>query len=205
MYKRTSKYYTRRYFDALGISTNPDVYRIMKIQSAPPILQLAGYTRRWKPNNILEVGCGFGFLVEAFEKQYGVKSLGIDISEFAINFGKKHYKYDNIEIGDVTKMKIKDKEFELCVCLRLLEELGDADLEEALDEMVRVTDKIIIIRFAITVDSRYEYMNNKTPEYIIKSLKDRGFDLINSENLTTDEIMVFEVRQDEDSGFSQCS
>ena len=66
---------------------------------------------------ILDVGCGFGFLVSQFKKQ-GFRVFGCDISETAIKRGNEMYGDDlNISYGDITnKLPFKNNFFDVVYC-----------------------------------------------------------------------------------------
>lgn len=84
--------------------------------------------------NVLEVGIGNSFVSEYLRKR-GIKVLTIDIDK-SLN---PDY------IGSVTDLPFDDSSFELIACYEVLEHLPFDDFSLALNEMRRVTKKLVII------------------------------------------------------------
>ena len=83
-----------------------------------------------KDVKILDAGCGEGILVEEF------KGKGYDIVGMDLNYSSKHVKK-----GDITAMPFKDKEFDLVLCLDIIEHLNFHQQEKAVSEIKRVLKK----------------------------------------------------------------
>ncbi|MEA3255570.1 MAG: methyltransferase domain-containing protein [Candidatus Altiarchaeota archaeon] len=80
-----------------------------------------------KSLRILDAGCGEGVLVEKFHKKgYGI--IGLDLN----------YSSDMVKRGDISNMPFKDQEFDLVLCLDILEHLTFDKQEEALEDIKRV-------------------------------------------------------------------
>lgn len=102
-------------------------------------------------NNILDIGCGEGFLLEHLPSH--VQYIGIDNSSEAIQLAKNNKilksenpkKIQNIKFQkeSVYSLPFSDNEFDLITCLEVLEHLKD--YEKALSEIKRVAKKWIII------------------------------------------------------------
>lgn len=191
--KRYSDHYDEAYWEKTNLLKQIDVYRIMKYQASPVLLQIAGYTRRWRPDNCLVVGCAFGFTCEVIEKEFKVPCSGIDISEFAINKARKLYDYHNIQIGDVRNMIFADDEFELLISTRTLEELDEEDVNIAASEMVRVCSKLIMITVAKGQDKRFNFQSIHPKDWWINKFKNEGANLEVETELEQDTVLVFRV------------
>lgn len=92
-----------------------------------------------KPGNrILDIGCGKGYLLYDFTKVVpGVKITGIDISEYAIENGKREIK-EFLEVGNANDLPYEDNSFELVISINTFHNLHCYDLHKALREIERV-------------------------------------------------------------------
>ncbi|MBA3724091.1 MAG: class I SAM-dependent methyltransferase [Candidatus Levybacteria bacterium] len=97
-----------------------------------------------KPQSILDVGAGEGFVLEKLRKnKIGKKLEGIEYMDEAIALGKKTNPLVKIRKGDIYKLPYKDNAFELIICTEVMEHLEDP--KAALAELKRVTSKHIIL------------------------------------------------------------
>ena len=87
---------------------------------------------------ILDAGCGEGVLIEKYRKK------GFDIQGFDSNYSSK-----NIKKGDIIKIPFKEEEFDIVLCLSVLEHLSFEDQNIALKELNRVLKKSGILVLAI--------------------------------------------------------
>jgi ubiquinone/menaquinone biosynthesis C-methylase UbiE len=89
--------------------------------------------------NILEVGCGRGYLANKLSKKYTVTASDIILEKSLIKrFPKIHFKAGNIE-----KLPFKDSSFDTVICTHTLEHVQN--LFVAISELRRVTRKRLII------------------------------------------------------------
>jgi len=191
--RRTSEFYNQEYYEKLGILQRLQEYQILKIKTEPALMQMAGYTRRWKPENALVIGCAFGFLVEALESLEHVPATGIDISEFAVNIAREKFNNHGVELGDVCEMRFGDDEFEYTICTRVLEEIRNEDIDKVVSEIIRVTNNIILISIARKPDLRYSFLNVHDDKWWIEKFQSKGVKLIFQDTFDTDYFLVFEV------------
>lgn len=97
-----------------------------------------------KPESILDVGAGEGFVLEKLRKgKIGKKLEGIEYMDEAIELGKKTNPQVKIKKGDIYKLPYKDNSFELIICTEVMEHLEDPKL--ALAELKRVTSKYVVL------------------------------------------------------------
>ena len=89
-----------------------------------------------KKTHILEGGCGFGAWCEWFKNE-GHCIIGIEYDKNIVNKAKKYKKDVAVELGDITKLRFKDNEFDAYISLGVIEhfELGP---ERALEEAHRI-------------------------------------------------------------------
>ena len=93
---------------------------------------------RFKNAKILDAGCGEGVLVDKYRKK-GFNILGLDL-----NYSSKH-----IKKGNIKKMPFKNQEFDLVLCLDVLEHSNISDHEKMIKELERVTKKNGFIIFGL--------------------------------------------------------
>lgn len=91
-----------------------------------------------KEKKILDVGCGEGILVEEYYKKgYNIK--GIDL-----NYNSTH-----VRMGDIKHTGFKDNEFDIILCLDVIEHLEFEDQTKAINEIHRILKKGGLCLFAI--------------------------------------------------------
>ena len=90
-------------------------------------------------DKILDIGCGKGFLLYDFTKVMpGIEVYGIDISGYAIANAKEEIK-PQLQVGNCTRLPFEDKTFDFVYSLNTFHNLQNEDLENALNEMSRVS------------------------------------------------------------------
>ena len=88
--------------------------------------------------NVLDVGCGKGFLLNDLKELCpGLNVYGLDISEYAIMNCLKSVK-ENCHLGSATKLPFEDKKFDLVFSITTLHNLFNYELDMALKEIKRV-------------------------------------------------------------------
>ncbi len=97
-----------------------------------------------RPTNILELGCGEGFLLEAIHRRLpGVPSLGLDMLDQALENGHKLFPQLRLERGDIYAINQPDKGWDVVVASEVLEHLERP--ERALHELRRVAKKYVVL------------------------------------------------------------
>ena len=91
-----------------------------------------------KGKKILDIGCGKGKFCQLFA-QSGDKPTGIDISEELLRSAKKLAPTITYLVGSATNIPAKDGEFDVAICVEVLEHVPN--LEKAIAEMARVLKK----------------------------------------------------------------
>ncbi|MGR3173271.1 MAG: class I SAM-dependent methyltransferase [Candidatus Scalindua sp.] len=92
-------------------------------------------------SNVLDVGCGNGFLSLALEKRFS-KIAGLDYSRQMLNINPCRSKY----LGLSTALPFSDKSFDIVVASHLLHHLVEGDRIQTLNEMKRVA-RVAIVSF----------------------------------------------------------
>lgn len=87
-------------------------------------------------NNILDVGCGNGRLLEALVDKK-IKYLGVDNSEALIKIAKNNYPYNEFRVGDILKLEQEtENNFDYIFCLAVLQHIPSRELRlRALEQM----------------------------------------------------------------------
>lgn len=88
-------------------------------------------------SNVLEVGCGRGYLARILSKKYDVTGIDIDIS---MNKNQEKLKF---VIGGSEYLPFEDESFDTVVCTHTLEHV--LDFEKSLSELRRVARRRVII------------------------------------------------------------
>src|SRR3989344_6097785 len=97
-----------------------------------------------RSQNILDVGCGEGFVLGHLKKRgFAANLTGVDISEEAISAGLAIFPGLNLVKGSVYNLPFADDYFDVVMCLEVLEHL--AEPEKALQELVRVSKKYCLV------------------------------------------------------------
>lgn len=97
-----------------------------------------------KPESVLDVGAGEGFVLERLRKEkIGKKLEGIEYMDEAIELGKKTNPLVKIKKGDIYKLPYKDNAFDVVICTEVMEHLEDP--KAALKELKRVTAKHLVL------------------------------------------------------------
>jgi len=113
-------------------------YLYMEGRWEPVARALVGHYGIKPGDNVLDVGCGKGFLLYEITKVVpGVIVEGLDISEYAIANAKPEVK-EHLTLGNATSLPYPDKSFDLVFSLTTLHNLHNYDLDKALREIERV-------------------------------------------------------------------
>ena len=92
-----------------------------------------------RPRKVLDAGCAFGFLVEAFW-DLGIESWGIDISPYAIQNTRPDVR-SYCHVGDIASEI--DGSYDLIACLEVLEHMPSDSAVAAVERMCRCTDTVL--------------------------------------------------------------
>lgn len=89
-----------------------------------------------KDEVVLDIPCGMGWGTSMLE---GAKELyGIDISEDAINKGKKLYPNIIFQVGELTKINFEDNKFDVVLCLEGFEHITYIEGQKFLSEAKKI-------------------------------------------------------------------
>ncbi len=99
---------------------------------------------RLKIKNILDAGCGEGFIIRKVLKNIpDIKINGLDMNQDSIQFAKKILPNCKFTQGDIINMPYNNNSYDLIIALEILEHLKSPEL--ALQELKRVTNNYCLI------------------------------------------------------------
>lgn len=144
--------------------------------------------RDFAPTTVLDVGCAFGYLVEALRDR-GIEAYGIDISDYAIkNVRNDLQEYCNAQplLNDLPDNF--PKHFDIVTNIEVLEHIPEEDCEKSLQKLCGYSDTII---FSSSAEDIYEptHINVQQPEYWASRFAKLGF--YNNINYSVDYISPF--------------
>jgi ubiquinone/menaquinone biosynthesis C-methylase UbiE len=102
-----------------------------------------------KISNVIDVACGMGnFTIELSKYEQFRKIIGIDFLKETFNIAiKAEDKFSNISFfqGNLLNLPFKNKSFDLTICLNTLHHIYKNDFERAIDELSRITNRVLMI------------------------------------------------------------
>jgi SAM-dependent methyltransferase len=122
------------------------------------------------PSTALDVGCAFGFLVEALRDR-GVDATGTDISEYAISqVGGSAVGHCRVE----SALEPIEGRYDLISCLEVVEHLSPEDGRSALANMTAATDQLLLSTTPADFNEP-THINVRPVEYWAEILAELGF------------------------------
>ncbi len=101
----------------------------------PAVVAIKGYAKISK--NILDMGCGDGTRLASLETQG--ERVGVDISDFAINKGRKKFKNINLVKGDISNLPFDKESFDFIYSMFVIEHIDNP--ERVIKEAFRLLKK----------------------------------------------------------------
>jgi len=110
---------------------------------------------------IIDLGCGYGHLLQSIQKKYPKKKLfGVEISPVRVDSLKENIKGD-FKCADVCKTGFKDNSFDLTISTQVIEHLSDD--KQLVEELSRITKKnghVYVTSVIKKPGAIYKYRNN---------------------------------------------
>jgi ubiquinone/menaquinone biosynthesis C-methylase UbiE len=104
--------------------------------------RIAGYVRG---QHVLDLGCGFGSLVDYLATTCGLQAVGIDMLEDQVAAGRARFPAADLRVGD-GGLPFPDKSFDTVVLKESLHHLAaEGDVDSTMAEVVRVCRQRIIV------------------------------------------------------------
>ena len=126
--------------------------------------------RTFRPQRVFDAGCALGFLVEALWDR-GVVTYGRDISDYAISQTRADIQ-PFCSVGSLTDPI--EGQFDLVVCIEVLEHMTEADGMRAIANMTAAADRVV---FSSSPDDLTEttHINVKPAIYWMKAFGEHNF------------------------------
>lgn len=102
----------------------------------------------YNPYSLLDVGCGEGFVAQKLKGRIDINNcykVGIDIFKPYLLHCKENNLYDDAIIADARRLPFREKSFDVCTALDLIEHLEKFEGEQLLEEIEEITRRQIII------------------------------------------------------------
>jgi ubiquinone/menaquinone biosynthesis C-methylase UbiE len=103
--------------------------------------------------SVLDVGAGFGHLLETAWRKRGIKGVGIEITDSKIEYARRHG--IDMRKGEASALPFPDKNFDLVVSCEVIEHLPYGSYEKALSEFERVSKRYILIEVPFDEKRRF--------------------------------------------------
>ena len=133
--------------------------------------QLAAIVMKLRPENVLEAGCGEGFIISFLSGRYpSVEFCGLDIDPGALDYARHLVPDTRLVCGDITRMPFPDGSFDLVICVAVLTFVKEPRL--ALRELRRVARGHVLL--AVPNEPWFSLGNVLTLNYV-SSLGNPGF------------------------------
>ena len=126
----------------------------------------------FKPNSVVDVGCGRGTWLQEWQKS-GVKDfLGIDGGHQDKN--KLLIPVQNFQEYDLNKPFQQDRRFDIATCFEVVEHLRPTSADIIINTLTQLSD-IIIFSAAIPNQGGFKHINEQWPDYWAKKFESNGY------------------------------
>jgi 2-polyprenyl-3-methyl-5-hydroxy-6-metoxy-1,4-benzoquinol methylase len=143
------------------------------------------------PKNILDIGCGNGFITKEIAKAFpNTRITAVDIEKEKVNYAKRYNKAGNVKYvqGNLFHLPFKKESFDLVICNEVLEHL--AEYKRAVIALAGLSSRYILVsvpneplfRIATFMRGRHlktsgnmpGHVNNWSKRQIVNILKPHG-------------------------------
>ena len=145
----------------------------------------------YRPDSVVDVGCGLGGWLATFQA-LGVKDiLGIDgdyIDKQTLDILPEHFK-----AIDISRPFTLDRTYDLAVCLEVAEHLASEHATDFVKSLTRLAP-VILFSAAIPLQEGVNHLNEQWPDYWAQKFRARGFlpvDVIRKKIWGRDDIPVW--------------
>jgi hypothetical protein len=128
----------------------------------------------FSPKTVLDVGCAWGYLVEAL-RDLGVEAYGVDISSYAISKVREDIK-PYCTVGSVTDSLPESfpKRYDILITIEMIEHLHEEECMAAIEKLCNYSDKILISSSSDDI-TEPTHFNVQQAEYWVKRFAKFGF------------------------------
>lgn len=125
-----------------------------------------------RPSSVVDVGCGLGEWLVAFQ-ECGVDDIfGID-GEY-VDRSILHIPQEKFKVVDINKPFILGRTYDLAVCLEVAEHLEPENASNFVASLTRLAP-VILFSAAIPLQGGTHHVNEQWPEYWVHLFKESGF------------------------------
>ena len=118
-----------------------------------------------KKLNILDIGCGYGVFPNYLSKFKNISAYGIDTSKYAIDLGKKKYKFKNLNYGDISKLDINfDIKFDVVTIIGVFWFMLD-DFKSCYKNLRKILKKNGKVYFQVNIPNDNNIFKKKIKDY----------------------------------------
>ena len=97
-----------------------------------------------KHSTIADIGCGNGEQCKLFKNNFKAKFIGVDFSPATVDYLNKEKIFDEVYLCSSDKLPLKDKGCDISLSMENLEHLYIDQVYNALLELIRISNYIII-------------------------------------------------------------
>jgi len=147
----------------------------------------------FEPTNMIDVGCGKGYFVHAFE-YYGVDSIGYDISVEAI---KNPYELSKGKLYHSDQLLRDKKTADLVVCFDVFEHISIEEMDSFTEQVLSKGTKNFLFSICFAGDSDFyedpTHKTKRTREWWVNYFKEKGLIYIETplDFLQNQQILLF--------------
>ena len=122
----------------------------------------------FKPKSVIDLGCGPGIYIWPLRDDYGIEVHGIDGCPNAAQFG-------DVEILDLRGPYEPAKQYDLCICLEVLEHIEPEFAQVIVDSIARCAP-VALVTAAPPGQGGLNHVNEQNPEYWIGRFAQAGME-----------------------------
>jgi len=145
---------TLKFYDKIYSPLFKKNYTKKSNRAGPSLQQLEVFRKSNKIDihKVIDVGCSWGRALKYWRKR-NVYAVGADVSKIVVKHCIKHKL--NCKRSSATDLsKFNDKSFDLYMSTDVYEHIREKDLQFAIEEAIRVTNKYFLIRVHTMLDKR---------------------------------------------------
>lgn len=126
--------------------------------------------------SVLDIPVGTGRFLQAYQR-YGFAATGIDVSDDMLAIAKAKPMHSpaaipaTLELGSIFDIVMPDVSVDISVCIRIVNLIGESDMQIALGELQRVTRSQILFNVREGVKGKSRYRNPQSIKAIEAALQ----------------------------------
>ena len=177
---KEAQVYTSEFFQLIHPATNLSAMTVI-----PLVLEL------YRPGSVVDVGCGLGGWLAAFQACGVEDILGIDgdyVDRKKLDIAPEHFK-----AIDISMPFTLDRTYDLAVCLEVAEHLAPEHAIDFVESLTRLAP-VILFSAAIPWQRGTNHLNEQWPDYWTQKFRAKGFlavDVIRKKIWSRDDIPAY--------------